>query len=230
MAIIYDAHCILPCICSVQLRYGQPLHDLHPPSQLFERGCTVFASEVKALLIRDENKVISQELCALWDVVFLGSCFVGFAEFDDETVLDAEDCVGGLVGVVFEVEGTVAYQHSRDSLYVITGEESMDLRDQMVVTRLLEHEMHVCRSHGMSLQFQEQLAHRAVMRDWVGNRDNGVEPEDAIQVAAHDTSPVRSLAISMLDIIEAGRVGLPNVDLDTRDGFAVDIFDGTEGK
>ena len=116
--VIYDTCCTLTSICSVQLRDGQPFHDLHPPSQLFERCCTVLASEVKALLIRDENKVISQELRALWDVVFLGSCFVGFAEFDDEAVLDTEDCVGGFVGVVFEVEGPMAYQHSEDSLQV----------------------------------------------------------------------------------------------------------------
>lgn len=61
------------------------------------------------------------------------------------------------------------------------------------------------------------------MRNRIRDGRDGHEPEHAILVAAHDTSPVRPRAVRMLHIIPPRRVRLPDIDLHVADRASVRV-------
>jgi hypothetical protein len=67
---------------------------------------------------------------------------------------------------------------------------------------------------------------------WNGifNRLDGFEPKHAVFVAVHHTSPIRTIAVGMLNIIVARRVRLPDINLDALDRLPDRIFDSTDAK
>lgn len=89
-----------------------------------------------------------------------------------------------------------------------------DLRDEMVISFFLKHEVHVSWSIAVPLEHLEQLADRSIGRYRVRNRHDGFEPEDSCLVATHHGPLVGALAIGILHIIEAFAICLPDIDLD----------------
>lgn len=64
------------------------------------------------------------------------------------------------------------------------------------------------------------------IRDW----HDGFEPEGTISVALHHSSPIWQLPIRILDIIVAGRISLPDINLDAVDGVALRVVDCAKDK
>jgi hypothetical protein len=78
------------------------------------------------------------------------------------------------------------------------------------------------------MQFLQQSPDGPIVRNGIRHGHNGVEPEHAVCVAAHDASPVRPVMVSMLHIIVACRVGFPDVDLAAFDGLAGRVLERAE--
>lgn len=104
----------------------------------------------------------------------------------------------------------------------------MHLRDEMIETLLLEHEVHVAWPIAMSVQHFEQLANWTIVRDRVRYRNDSLKVEDAVLVALHNSSLVRSFPSWILDIILPVRICFPYVDLDAINGLSLGILDGAE--
>ena len=102
------------------------------------------------------------------------------------------------------------------------------LRDQMVIPLLLEHKMHMRRPPRMSLQLQQQLAHWSIMRNRIRHWHNRLKPENAVLVTAHDASTIWAVVVSVLDVVVACGVGLPDVDLAPFDRLAGRIREGAD--
>jgi len=100
----------------------------------------------------------------------------------------------------------------------------------MVIALLVKHKMHMARTVRMPLQELQEFPYRSIMRDRIWHRHNRLKPEYAVMVALHNGTPIRSIAIGMLHIIEALRVRFPNVDFHIRNGLAGGIFNSTEDK
>jgi len=71
----------------------------------------------------------------------------------------------------------------------------IDLRDKRVVSRTVEHEMHMTWPVRVALQLAEKFSHRTVTWDWIWDRDNGLEPEPSILVTSQNRTPIRSLTL-----------------------------------
>lgn len=91
---------------SIQIRNRQSIHNLDFPTQLIQCLLRSLVAQPAGLFLGDEDKVIRHQMDALLHVVLLRESSVDFAQVDNEGVLDAEDGVRGLVGVVAEVEGS----------------------------------------------------------------------------------------------------------------------------
>jgi hypothetical protein len=63
--------------------------------------------QLTTLGLRDEDKVIRQQPRTPGNIVFRSETGIDFAQVDDQGVFDAEDGVGGFVGVVTEVESPI---------------------------------------------------------------------------------------------------------------------------
>ena len=66
------------------------------------------------------------------------------------------------------------------------------------------------------------------MRNWIRHRHDCFEPEDALIIATHHRSTIGLLSISMLHVVTAGAISLPNVDLYPTDWVAIGVFNCTE--
>ncbi len=66
------------------------------------------------------------------------------------------------------------------------------------------------------------------MGDWVGHRHNRLKPENAVLVTAHDTPTIRAVVVSMLDVIMACGVSLPDIDLATLDRLPGGVFESAD--
>ena len=99
----------------------------------------------------------------------------------------------------------------------------------------------------MPVELLQQLSNRPVMRDWVGHRDNGLEPifsvsksyfsrrksatasnstpfdlpKHTLLITPHDTPAIRPVPTLMLHIVKPGRIRLPDIDLDARDRLSL---------
>lgn len=98
----------------------------------------------------------------------------------------------------------------------------------MIISRLLEHEVHMARSIRMSTQPFEQRANRPIMRNGIRHGNDSLEPEDAFPVTVHDRASVRAVSVGILYVVEAPRVGLPYVDRGARYRLAGGVVDGAE--
>ena len=108
--------------------------------------------------------------------------------------------------------------------------KAKDIRDQVVVARLLEHEMHVAGTIRVTLELLEELTDRSIVRDGVWHWHNGLEPEDTLIVTLHDSSAIRTIPFCILDIVKALAVCLPDINLDVVDWLSGSVFDGTQNK
>ena len=88
----------------INVGHRQPIHNLDMPAKLFQRLNRLLISQLVGFLVRDKHKVPGDKCRALFHTVLLGSSLVSFTNLHDKTVLDAEDCVGCLVGVAFDVK------------------------------------------------------------------------------------------------------------------------------
>lgn len=95
----------------------------------------------------------------------------------------------------------------------------------MIISRLLEHEMHMARSVAMAFQSLQELANRSIVRDWIGHGNDCLEPEDAFLVTVHYCSLIRTFTAGVLDVVVAFAIGLPDVDLDFVDRLALGVLD-----
>ena len=100
----------------------------------------------------------------------------------------------------------------------------------MVIALLVKHKMHMARTVRMPLQELQESPYRSIMRDRIWHRHNRLKPEYAVMVALHNDTPIWSIAVGILHIVEAFRVRFPNVDFHIRNGLAGGIFDSTEDK
>ena len=96
----------------------------------------------------------------------------------------------------------------------------------MIPSLLLEHEVHMRRPPWVAPEELEQLPDWPVVRDWVADGRDSVEPEPALVVGHEYCAPVRSVALRVLDVVVAGRVGLPDIHLDAGDGPALRVSYG----
>jgi hypothetical protein len=78
------------------------------------------------------------------------------------------------------------------------------------------------------MQCLQQSPNRPVVRNRIRHWHDGLEPEDALCVAAHDASAVRPIVVSMLHIVVACRVGFPDVDLAAFNGLAGRVLECAE--
>jgi hypothetical protein len=99
-------------------------------------------------------------------------------------------------------------------------------RYQMVVARLLKHEVHVAWSVAMSLQQLQQLAYWPIVWYRVRHRHNRLEPKVALFITMHDSSLIGLIATRILYVVEPLAVRLPDIDLDICDWLAVGVLDG----
>lgn len=83
------------------------IHQLEVEPQPLERVGGQLVPQVGRLLLRGEDKVLPQQPAALADAVLGRRGGVDPVQVDDQALLDAEDGVGGLVGVASEIEGSV---------------------------------------------------------------------------------------------------------------------------
>lgn len=98
----------------------------------------------------------------------------------------------------------------------------------MIKPFLLHHEMHMAWAITVPLQQRQELPDRSIVRDRIRHRDNGLEPENALGIARHDSPLIRRLASLILHIVLAAAVRLPDIDFDVLDGLALRVFDGAE--
>ncbi len=98
----------------------------------------------------------------------------------------------------------------------------------MIIPRLLEHEMHMARPIRMSMQLFKQGANGTIMRNGIRHGNNSMEPEDAVPVTVHDRPSVRTVSVGILYIVEAPRIGLPDVDRGPSYWLPRGVFDRAE--
>lgn len=63
------------------------------------------------------------------------------------------------------------------------------------------------------------------MRDRIRHGLDGLEPEDAVLVAAHDAAAIRAITLRILHVVVAGRVGLPDIDLAVGNRTALSVLE-----
>jgi hypothetical protein len=102
---------------------------------------------------------------------------------------------------------------------------SLYSRDQRIIPILLEHEVHMTRPVRVSVECFEQLPHRPVIRDRIRHRQDRFEPEVPSLITGQDSSAIRTSPVSMLDVVEAFRVRLPDVDACVGDWIPFYIFE-----
>jgi len=103
-------------------------------------------------------------------------------------------------------------------------------RNQMIISTLLEHEMHMTRPPGMPLQLNQQLPHRPVMGDRIRDWHNGLEPKDAVPIATHHTTSIWPIMIWLLDVVMSRGISLPDINLAALNRLAVYILQRAKDK
>lgn len=81
--------------------------------------------------------------------------------------------------------------------------DAENLRDQMIITGLLEHEMHMAGAIRMSVELLQKLSNGAIVRNRVRHRLDGLEPERTVVLAFYYDSSIWPVPIGILDIIMA---------------------------
>lgn len=99
------------------------------------------------------------------------------------------------------------------------------LRDQRVISVLLEHEVHMTGSVRVAVQLLEKLAHRPVVWNRVRHGKDSFEPEVPRCVAGQHGSSVRTSPVGMLDVVEAFGVGFPDVNACVGNRVSFHVFD-----
>lgn len=77
------------------------------------------------------------------------------------------------------------------------------IRYQMIITWLLEHEMHMAGAIRMSVELLQKLSNGAIVRNWVRHRLDGLEPERTVVLAFYYDSPIWPAPVGILDVIMA---------------------------
>lgn len=74
----------------------------------------------------------------------------------------------------------------------------------MIIAGLLKHEVHMAGAIWMSVELPQKLSYRAIVRNRVRHRLNGLEPETPIVLTFYDDSPVWTVPTGVLNVIMAG--------------------------
>ena len=77
----------------------------------------------------------------------------------------------------------------------------------------------------MALRGVQQLPDRPIHRDRIGCRDDGLEREGAVGAGPDHGTPLRTIEVGTLHVVEAFGIGLPDVDDGARDLLAVQAAD-----
>lgn len=102
------------------------------------------------------------------------------------------------------------------------------LRDEMIKTLLLKHEVHMTWPVAMPVEQLEQLPNRTIVGDRVRNRNDCLEPEDSVLVTLHHGSLIWAFPSWILDIILSTRICFPDIDLYAFNRFAIGVLDSTK--
>lgn len=197
-------------------------------AQLCQRLLGQVVSQLLCVLLRGEHKVMFEQPCAFLDPIFLRCLLVYLAKLDNEALFDAKDGIRGLVGVTLKVQ--CPYLIISIPIPPRKHGQGENLRDQLIPTLLLKHEVNMRRPPRMSPQPLQQLPHRPIMRDWVAHRLQPLEPEPAFLITQHDAPLARLVPVAVLDVIMPAAVRLPDINLDALNGVPSRVSDGTNGK
>lgn len=117
-------------------------------------------------------------------------------------------------------------EHYTDVKRTSFSQDEVMIRYEIVPPRLFEHEVQMCWTIWMSVKLLQELSDRPIVRDRVRYRLDSFEPKMSIFIAFHNTSSIGRGFIGILDIVVAGRVGLPYVDLDALNRVAFRVLNG----
>lgn len=82
----------------------------------------------------------------------------------------------------------------------------------------------------MPLEVLQQLSHRPVVGNRVRNRHDRIEPEVSIIVAGDDGPPVWAITTSVLHVVEALGVRLPDIDFGALQGVSGLVANSAENE
>lgn len=82
----------------------------------------------------------------------------------------------------------------------------------------------------MAIEFLQQTSNWSIVGNWVGHRQDGLEPEVPCTIAGQNRSSIWTGSVGVLDVVEPFRICLPDIYLGPTDGIAVNVFDGTNNK
>lgn len=88
-----------------------------------------------------------------------------------------------------------------------------NLRNQVIISLLLEHEMHMRRAVRVTVQLGQQPPNGTIMGNGVWYRRNGLEPKYAALIRSHNTATIRLVSTRILHIIMASTIRLPDINL-----------------
>jgi len=106
------------------------------------------------------------------------------------------------------------------------------IRNQIIESFLFENEMHMTRSPRVPSKLLQHHANWSIIRNAIGHRHDGLEPENTFLIAVQYTSTVGTLCIvaRILNVIHTLAVCLPDVNFHVRDRLAVRCFDSADAQ
>lgn len=109
--------------CLIQIRHRQSIHDLHLATKSIKRNLGVLRAQLARLGIGNKDEVIGEQSMALGDIILLGDLRSSLAKVNGERILDAEDGIGGLIGIIAEVQSTriLSVQHIKVNCHLGPG-------------------------------------------------------------------------------------------------------------
>lgn len=99
------------------------------------------------------------------------------------------------------------------------------LRDETVISRFLEHEMHMTWAVRMPLEPLQELTNWSIIWNRIRNRHNGFEVEGTLLVALQHGTTVWPRPLCILHVVETFRVGFPHVYRHALEGTTFGVLD-----
>ena len=101
------------------------------------------------------------------------------------------------------------------------------MRDKWLIARRIDEKMHMRRPHRMAPDLQDHFPHGSIGRDRITAGQNSAKEKPAIGIGDKPRPGRRSLRLigRLLRIVKAVIVGVPNIDRNARQRFALEIGD-----